>query len=130
MVGSAEKYHSLLYALGGIPRGEETPTILQAFESSGQLGETLYLFPGDPLPEAYTPQERRPLPLAITSGALALASGALYWQASRNSASFFDLDTPPEDLETYRVRTNALAAGSLGAGTVALALGVYTAVTW
>ncbi|MBW2257179.1 MAG: hypothetical protein JRI25_21645, partial [Deltaproteobacteria bacterium] len=81
--------------------------------------------PPPPLPVVEMPPPRRlSVPLLVSAGAVAAASGGLYAAARTSRARFDDPETAFEDLDGIRRRTNTLETGSQVAGVAALGMGV------
>jgi len=77
-----------------------------------------------PVTEMPPPVRRTSVPLLVSAGAVALASGGMYVAARTSRARFDDPETPFEDLEGIRRRTNTLETGSQVAGVAAVGMGV------
>lgn len=119
----------------GAPRASASPAVVQVFDSSGAVLETLYVGPGDrlpewgpkPLPERSTDHR---IPLIFATGSTLIASGALYGVAQLSEKQFWDPNTPTAELPELRQRTNSMAFGGLAFGVLAVGLGTITVVTW
>ncbi len=116
------------------PRG--LSAVVQVFGEDGLLNHTEYLLPGDPtprfgpLPLELEQKKRRRKGLLAATGATTLLAGGLYTRAVVGEAQFLD---PTGDLpkpRPTRAVSNSFFWGSVGVGTVAVGLGVFTAVTW
>jgi len=124
----------------GVPL--DRPYIFQYIGADGAVAHSELVRPGMPLPEYPSKGSRSPgpkagggggglslnVPLAVTAGAAALASGGLYLAASGKAASFWDTTTPPAQLPELRRQTNTLQGLSLGAGIVAVGAGAGAVV--
>lgn len=141
------------------PRPQEWPTLMQVSDAEGAVRLSAYLWPSEQLPDygvaeaeplvelapdpsgapddipitgAATTTTVRSGPRAwtlATAGGAAVASGVLYALASRSARQYADPQTPFEDLDASRRRTNGLVFASAGAAGVALGTGVAAFIT-
>jgi hypothetical protein len=125
----------------------ERPAILQWLVPPEVRG-TLYLAPGDPLPEwgkvprsarveaqptastPAAPREHHPWGLVAASGGAALLSGGCWGLAAGRQARLLESTTPYEDLRPLRFQADALTAGAWLAGAAAVGLGASAGFTW
>ncbi|MCB9765810.1 MAG: hypothetical protein H6739_38905 [Alphaproteobacteria bacterium] len=119
----------------GAPRPANSPVILQVYESGDTLVETLYLPPGETLPEwgpAPLPEDAPNvrMPLLIATGGTLLAAGGMYGVAKVYSNQFYDTTTPTSELSDLRGRTNTFAFGSVVFFGAAVGLGTVTILKW
>jgi hypothetical protein len=81
--------------------------------------------PAPPIPVVeVVPPRRVSVPLLVSAGAVAAASGGLYAAARTTRARYDDPQTSFEDLDGIRQRTNGLETASQVAGAAALGMGV------
>ncbi len=138
---------SLLFdSRSGGERPQHWPTLVQLLDGDGAVAQTAYLWPDDPMiayeasalaplpdPDPQPkPKDRRSLGAPLLGGAIAagVASGALYGISASNKAKWRDPTTPNAEIETLQGSINSTAAGSVGAGVLALGLGVTAVVVW
>lgn len=102
----------------------DRPWVFQQFDENGQVVSTSLVPVGGELP-AYPSRARRggaaALPLWITAGVSAAASGTFFLLAQSSEQAFWDPTTPRADLQGLRTQTNTF--GWLSAGTGVLAVG-------
>ena len=123
----------------GVPL--DRPYVFQYIGANGAVAHSELVRPGMPLPDYPSKAARgaRPsgggggglslnVPLAVTAGAAALASGGLYLAANGKAASFWNTNTPAAQLPDLRRQTNTLQGLSLGAGVVAVGAGAGAVV--
>ncbi len=132
-----------------LARPRSWPTVVQFVASTGEVTDTLYLWPdqglpvyeiasapvdADPLPTTGTePVDRAvSVPLLAVAGGLAVASGALYAVSRAEHARYYDPATPIADLEGLRSQHNGLVWASRGAATGAalVGAGAFLVVRW
>ena len=116
------------------------PSIVQIYDEAGQIVETHYLQPAEPMPGyplatgdvirggvireglQFHPQPTKPL-LAGAAG-VALLTGGLYLINLRQWNAYWDDETTQAtDYDAYRARTNGLVVGTWVGGTAAVVLG-------
>jgi hypothetical protein len=132
----------------GISRPLSWPSIVQFVASTGEVTDTLYLWPDqslpvyevaterpEPIPEPGAAPPRGPavsLPLLAVAGGCALASGGLYLASRSAHADFYDPGAELGELEAIRARHNALVWASRGgaAGAVLAGAGAVLVVRW
>jgi len=134
----------------GLGRPAEQPTVVQLFDEDGQVDDTAYLWPGDPMP-AYTPGDPTPAHAPgeagatvamddtsgkhrarnwwIGAGASALAAGVFYGANKVVHDKYEDPDTPVDQLDDLRTANNALSVASGVSLAGAVGLGVTAVVT-
>lgn len=109
----------------------------------GEVTDSAYLWPGDPLfayafaapvaplplPATAPPRPRPTVPLAIVAGVSVVASGACYALALDANHAFWTPGTPEGDLPALQSRTNALYITSVGAAVLAVGTGVGAVVS-
>ncbi|MDP2310031.1 MAG: hypothetical protein Q8P18_28695 [Pseudomonadota bacterium] len=134
-------------------RPADRATLAVLVGPTGEVTDSAYLWPGDPLFDyliaapvaepvdapvatlpgplpASPPRRRRPtLPLALVAGASAVASGACYAIALDTSQTFWTPGAPAADLPALQQRTNVLYVTSVGAAVLALGTGVGAVVS-
>lgn len=118
----------------GAPRGVGSAAILQVFDGDGAIVETLYLPAGYALPTWGRVEDdgaRRGMHIGLISatGGTTLAAAGLY-AVARGYEQQFEATTDPAELEPLQARTNAFAAGAIGAGLLSLGLVGVTVLTW
>lgn len=111
----------------------ERPYTLQASEKRDQILHTDWLPSGSPppawseapLPLSRAPRENKPVRTALLVGAGSSmgAAAGLYGAAWATRATFFDPNTPLEDLSGVRKTTNGATVGAIALGVTGLALG-------
>lgn len=131
-------------------RPRSWPTVVQFVASSGEVTDTLYLWPAQSLPvyeiaagqpvDTTIPVEPPPTatdrrfsaPVLAIAGGMAAASGALFVVSRSVRSSYDDPATPLADLDALRVRHNSLVWSSRGtaAGAVLLGAGAFVVVRW
>jgi len=134
-------------------RPMDWPTVAQYLGPDGAVVWTTYLRPGMPMP-AYPEQAETPaptavnplligsdlpptvethrnpkVPFAIAAISSAVLTGVLLTAAGMSEAEFNDPDTPDQDLDALRTRTNAftIAGGLTGAATIGFGIGIVVA---
>lgn len=125
----------------GIMRPVERPCILQIVSRNGDLIQTFYLQPEDPLPHWNAP--RTPLqrliptvrkqpstPLGIAAGTTAVAAGTAYILGGIWHEQYIDPSTPYEDLPALESQTNIALGTSIVLGATAATLTTVTFVRW
>lgn len=116
------------------PRG--LSAIVQVYREDGLLTRTEYLLPGDPTPRfgpvplELEQQKKRRRGLLIATGATAGIAGGLYTAAVVSEDRFLDTNRDLPKPRQAQAQGNAYFWGSVGVGTAALGLGVFTTLTW
>ena len=121
-------------------RPTDWATVVQRFDGTGKIVETVYLLPGQPLPTypvqvgaypaVFPLPEPEPDPggpptsLLVATGVTALSTGILYGLAGHAHGQFQDPDTPDARLDGLAGRANALSVASAITGTATLGFGV------
>ena len=142
----------------------ERAVVVQEFDSDGAVVETRYIWPGDPLgtwtalptaPPKVATKVTRPkdtarttpgpkagkskarVPLLISAGVGAVATGVLYGVARDRYETFYGpdyaapyTDDEVKELEDLRNLTNGLTIGTIVAGAATIGLGVGVVVAW
>jgi hypothetical protein len=103
------------------------PFIFQHLGLEGQIYSSALVQPGGSMPVYAAMREKTRsgvnMPLAITAGVSALASGGLYWLAGSQADKYWDPTTPDGELDALRGQANALGWASVGVGTIAVSAG-------
>ncbi len=124
----------------------DRPFILQLRQQSGDIQVTSYVQSRGPLPlwatpapaprelglvvEAPPPTPARPWGWVGAAGASAVAAGALWGMNARSRAAFMSEDTPYEDLEGLRSRTNTTAGIAIGTAALGVGFGTVAVIRW
>jgi len=112
------------------------PFIFQHLGPEGEIYASALVQAGGSLPAYAAIREKKRaglnMPLAITAGASALASGGLYLLAGGQAAQYWDAATPEGDLDALRGKANALGWASVGTGMIAVGAGAGAVLvgTW
>ncbi len=136
----------------GQERPRSWPTVMQFVSSEGEVTDTYYLWPDQSIP-VYDVASAQPqplglpasggsqvdqgsrvvsLPMLVTAGGLAIASGALYGLSRTVHTDYYDPSTTITDLEPLRIRHNGLVWGARGVGAAAAltGAGAFLVVRW
>jgi hypothetical protein len=75
-------------------------------------------------------RSRRPIELVVASSVAVIGASAMYGLSRSSRATFFDPETPYEDLAGLRARTNGLQTAAVLTGAAGLGLGATAVVSW
>jgi hypothetical protein len=120
----------------GAPRPTQISSIVQVFEGTKTLTESLYLLPGEPTPHWGIPpitwERRRHRWLGVGAGVASGLTAALYAGVLVQRQLYFDYSTPrtEADLGVLRTRINGANIAGIGTGLVAAGLGAALVWTW
>lgn len=106
------------------------PAILQVYDATGAVWDTELLRPGEPTPDYPKPTQKRGPTWALAAGTTTVVS-ALYLASAHNARSkWASNDTPYDQLDDYRAKTNTRStlSGLLFMG--GLGLGVTAVIVW
>ncbi|MCB9686612.1 MAG: hypothetical protein H6738_08055 [Alphaproteobacteria bacterium] len=146
----AEPIDAVLWIDGvsALERNSARPALAQLVGSDGVVRWTTYAerdadlpaYEAIPLPEPVLPPPPEPItvvvhrsprvPLAVATGATALAAGITYGIGAASKATWNDPETPDGQLAGLKARTNTMAVASTASGVAALGLGAVLVITW
>lgn len=150
LVRLAEPIDAALWIDGvsALERSSARPALVQLVATDGTVRWTTYAahdadlptYEAIPLPEPVLPPPPDPItvvvhrspriPLAVATGATALAAGITYGIGASSRATWSDPETPDADLPSLKARTNTMAVASTASGVAALGLGAMLVITW
>jgi len=130
-----------------LTRPDGRAVLLQLLTIDGAVAWTSLVDDGEPVPayetlsdefrEKYLSEAkvirvrpRRPVELVVASSVAIVGAGAMYGLSRSSRATFFDPQTPYEDLAGLRARTNGLQTAAVLTGVAGLGLGATAVVTW
>ena len=132
----------------GAPRPDGISVIVQVFDDTGALTETLLLERGADTPSWAPAPEPEPLPAApvepepdgdrnvgrvvsfVGAGVAAASAGVLYGIAAQKHDTYYNGGLVGQEREDERQETNTFFFSSVGAGVVAVGLGVTAVVVF